>query len=69
MRTTEIRLIPAHAQSDYDSYYVVELYENDEYVSTVECKGKSLHWCRSISDNWASGVISIDKIQMGFTSR
>jgi len=57
MRTTEIRIQATDAYNQYDSYYAVDLYEDDEFVATIDCKDKSIHWCRSLAENWVAGIL------------
>ena len=37
--------------------FLVEMFENDEFMQSRQIVGKSIHYCRDAAENWIIGVI------------
>jgi hypothetical protein len=62
-RSSVIRQRPYHGNGSAgpDTYYVVEMYENEKLIETRELPGKSFYYAESCARNWDQGIIKDDK--------
>lgn len=62
-RSSVIRQRPYNSNGSKgpDTYYIVEMYENDTLIETRELPGKSLYYVEDCARNWDNGIINDDK--------
>lgn len=62
-RSSVIRQRPYHGNGSAgpDTYYVVEMYENEKLMEVRELPGKSFYYAEDCARNWDKGIIKDDK--------
>ena len=46
----------SHLKNTIDGF-LVEMFENDEFMQSRQIVGKSIHYCKDAAENWIIGVI------------